>query len=155
VAYPVECLYQGHPFPRKPRWWKTNFNIYQVFDDSFRSLNENVPNRRRIIGKIAAREYDLVVYGSVTRSLDLFKCVAAHYPKEKVLCINGDDDLLYGPPEIPPFKVRLKQRVRNYIRRDKFSGPQRDPSLSAIDQWRKLHSEIRAHSMIFIRELVI
>lgn len=155
VAYPLECLYASQPVPAKPKWWKTNFNIYRVAGDDLRSPNEIKPDIHRIEQKIAAREYDLIVYGSITRSPDLFQLVTANYPKEKVFCINGEDDyrrFAGGPPRL---SERFRQRYRNFLRRNRFTGPQLDPDLDPLSQWRKLLAEIQPKSTVFMRELIV
>lgn len=156
VAYPLECLYAGRPVPTKPRWWKTNFNLYQVLDDAVRSPNEKAPDIRGIEKKISAREYDLIIYGSITRSGDLFELVTANYAKEKVFCINGDDDYRRYPAEVHvPWPKRIKQLVRRRLERNRRTGPQMDPALHPIAQWRKLLAEIQPKSTVFMRELLV
>jgi len=154
VAYPLECLYASQPFPTKPKWWKTNFNIYRALDDSLRSPNEKTPDLRRIKQKIAAREYDIVIYGSITRSSDLFNLVTANYSKDKVFCINGEDDYRRFPEgSLLPWKERFRQQLRNRLRRN--GGLQLDPSVHPIAQWRKLLAEIHPKSTVFMRELLV
>jgi len=154
VAYPLECLYFSSPFPKKPHWWKTNFNIYKILPEDYRSPNEKHFNKQQIINNIKERKYDLIVYGSVTRSLELFELVKKYYPKKQVIGINGEDDLLGGSADLPPIAKRLKQRLRNFIKRNKFSGPQLDPALPCLEQWRELRKKIEPFTTLFMRELV-
>jgi hypothetical protein len=154
VAFPLDCMYQDKDFPTKPHWWKTNFNIYRILNKSHRSENEKAPNLKRIINNIKTKSYDIIIYGSCTRSLELFKLATNYYPPHQIICINGEDDLMGGNPNLPPLSKRLKQRLRNLSKRNKYSGPQMDPSLTCISQWRKLYSEIKTKSTVFMRELV-
>jgi hypothetical protein len=154
VAYPIDCMYKDSPFPKKPHWWKTNFNIYRILSEDHRSPNETKFNQNQIIKNIKEKKYDLIVYGSVTRSLELFELVKKYYPKQQVIGINGEDDLLGGSPGLPPMSKRLKQRIRNFIRRNKYSGPQPDPAIPCLDQWRKLKNQIAPYTTLFMRELV-
>ena len=55
-------------------------------------------DRTRIKDRIAAKEFDLIIYGSIQRSQDFFDLVVKTYPRERVLFIDGEDQshLLYN-----------------------------------------------------------
>lgn len=48
-------------------------------------------DRNDISGRVLAREFDLIVYGSVTRCTDYLKEVLSVYPPERVFYIDGED----------------------------------------------------------------
>jgi hypothetical protein len=152
VAFPVDFMYEGHEVPSRPKWWKTNFNIYGILNEGSRSQNEVTPDIERVIAKISKREYDLIVYGSATRSLDLYEIVTEHYGSDSVFFLNGEDDYLKLQP--PSRSKRMRHRMRRLLRRDKYSGPEPDLSLDPLSQWRKLLAEIRQKGTVFMRELV-
>jgi len=150
VAYPVPCMYVNGAFPKKPKWWKTNFNIYQSLDESQRSLNEKQFNLDRILAKIRNQDFDLIVYGSVTRSMALFELVKKYYPKDKVVGINGDDSMTGNKI---PFGKAVKLWLRALPRKKRHSGPQLNFFLPDYVAWSQLRKTIEPNCTLFMREI--
>lgn len=57
---------------------------------------KNLPTRRFIIKNIKNHFFDLIVYGSIRRCRKYFSLVMRHYPKEKIVTIDGEDEC-YAP----------------------------------------------------------
>lgn len=156
VAYPLECLYSGKPVPSKPKWWKTNFNIYGILDDTLRSPNEKRCNLNTIIANIRSKAYDVIIYGSMSRSLALFRLAAEYYPKKRIICINGDDDNMLGAPKRPTFFKGVKAMLREGARRDrKYEGFPAVPFSDNHSRWKNLSAAIMPHCTLFMRELAL
>src|SRR5262245_27711032 len=74
--------------------------IGHMYTDSehyyFHSLYKLLPDipvdREDIVGKIRARYFDAVIYGSVHRCLDYFDLVRALYPRDRIVFLDGEDD---------------------------------------------------------------
>lgn len=62
------------------------FSIYGLLGD------DRDVDRSDIAAKIAARHFDLVVFGSVRRCLDHLDLVLAHYPPRAIAFVDGEDD---------------------------------------------------------------
>lgn len=48
-------------------------------------------DRSGVKQRIANKEFDLIIYGSIQRSQQFFDLVVAHYPREKVIFVDGED----------------------------------------------------------------
>jgi hypothetical protein len=76
-----------------------------------RILEDHEVDRSDIEEKIAGRYFDLVIYGSIARSMLHFPLVLASYPKSRVFVIDGEDHTnLYQIPlelRLPYFKREL------------------------------------------------
>jgi hypothetical protein len=153
LAFPADVMYHSRPLPVYPKWWKTNFNIYQVLDDAARSPNEDSPDIARIRANIRQRKYDVIVYGSITRSTSLFNLAADHYPKERLWCINGEDDIHNIPAAT--FRKKLDRSLHNFVRRNTYCGTAMYPLHDRVKLWRKLLGKIQPRSTVFMRELVV
>jgi hypothetical protein len=90
VAFPVEYMYKSSNKPaEKLHGW--GFNYSKVLDDEIKSENENEFNLQKIENKIVNKEYDLIVFGSLTRSRIYLDYVINNYPKEKIIGFIGED----------------------------------------------------------------
>jgi len=56
------------------------------------TLDECSVDRSDILSKIKNKYFDFVIYGSCTRCLDSIQDVLNHYPKNKIVFIDGEDD---------------------------------------------------------------
>jgi hypothetical protein len=56
------------------------------------TLDECVVDRQNIEDKIRDRYFDFVIYASATRCNDYFPLVSKHYPIEKIVLVDGEDD---------------------------------------------------------------
>ena len=68
---------------------------------TFWLIGENNINRENIEQKIKDKFYDLIIYGSIKRCKDYYNLVIEHYPDEKVVLIDGNDE-----PELDPLYER-------------------------------------------------
>jgi hypothetical protein len=84
----VGPLYQGYPISTL---YGKGFTLYGLLPD--------IPiDRNHIPDRIASREFDLIIYGSIQRYQPYFDLVVSTYPREKILLIDGEDQssLLYN-----------------------------------------------------------
>ena len=69
------------------------FTIYKKIDKSYKKVGlDNLTIKKRIEDKY----YDLIVYSSIRRYDEFFSQVIKFYPKEKIICIDGEDDLNFS-----------------------------------------------------------
>jgi hypothetical protein len=75
-----------------------------------RLLPEVPLDRSNIAERISAREFDLIIYGSVCRGIQFLQRVSSVYPREKILFIDGEDqpDLI---PELPAHGIYFKREL--------------------------------------------
>jgi hypothetical protein len=64
---------------------------------TFWLIGENNIDRENIEQKIKDQFYDLIIYGSIKRCKDYYDLVSQHYPDNKVILIDGNDE-----PELDP-----------------------------------------------------
>ena len=64
-------------------------NIYGNGFTIFKTIENEPTNRHNIKERILNREFDLVIYGSITRNSDFISDVASCYPKERIVFIDG------------------------------------------------------------------
>lgn len=80
-----KSMYKGYPQnPDKPMYGK-GFTLYGTLDDI-------KVDRDDIECKIKNTFFDYVVYGQCTRSRPYLKLVHEHYPRRKIIMIDGEDD---------------------------------------------------------------
>ena len=75
-------------------------------------IEEGEVDREDLLKKIQFRFYDLVIYGSVQRNADLLYDVIAHYPRERVLFVDGEDQPLYLR-ELPKHGLYFKRELHS------------------------------------------
>ena len=75
-------------------------------------IEEGNVDREDLLKKIQFRFYDLIVYGSVQRNADLLYDVIAHYPRERVLFVDGEDQPLYLR-ELPKHGLYFKRELHS------------------------------------------
>jgi hypothetical protein len=63
-----------------------------------RILPEVPIDRSNIKERIASREFDLIIYGSIQRDQSFFDLVVSRYPRDRIILIDGEDQshLLYN-----------------------------------------------------------
>jgi hypothetical protein len=59
---------------------------------TFWLIGDNNIDRTNIEEKIKDRYYDLIIYGAIKRCKDYYELVSKHYPANKVILIDGDDE---------------------------------------------------------------
>jgi len=59
---------------------------------TFWLIGDNNIDRTNIEEKIKDRYYDLIVYGSIKRCKNFYELVSKHYPTNKVILIDGNDE---------------------------------------------------------------
>lgn len=64
---------------------------------TFWLIGDNNIDRTNIEQKIKDQFYDLIIYGSIKRCKDYYDLVSQHYPDNKVILIDGNDE-----PELDP-----------------------------------------------------
>ena len=64
---------------------------------TFWLIGDNNIDRTNIEQKITDQFYDLIIYGSIKRCKDYYDLVSQHYPDNKVILIDGNDE-----PELDP-----------------------------------------------------
>ena len=88
-------------FPELPYMY-SNFSplssLYGLGFTLYGLLQEIPIDRSAIPERIASREFDLIIYGSIQRGQHFFDLVVKHYPRERILLIDGEDQssLLYN-----------------------------------------------------------
>jgi hypothetical protein len=64
---------------------------------TFWLIGENKIDRINIEDKIRDQYYDLIIYGSIKRCKDYYDLVSKHYPDNKVILIDGNDETELDP----------------------------------------------------------
>lgn len=63
------------------------FSLYGLID-------EGQVDRDDVLAKIQAKYFDLIVFGSIAREYNLLAIVSEHYPANKIVLLDGEDDPL-------------------------------------------------------------
>jgi len=74
---------------QKSKLYGKGFTITGLLDSKLK----NVLTNDETIEKIKLRFFNLIVYGSIHRCKSFFGLVMQHYPKEKILVIDGEDEI--------------------------------------------------------------
>lgn len=84
---------------------------------TFWLIGENNIDRSNIEEKIKDRYYDLIIYGAIKRCKQYYDLVSKHYPDNKIILIDGNDE-----PELDPlytkhlyFKRELQESHPNLL----------------------------------------
>lgn len=64
---------------------------------AFWLIGDNNIDRTNIEGKIKDNFYDLIIYGSIKRCKDYYDLVTKHYPDNKIVLIDGNDETELDP----------------------------------------------------------
>jgi len=64
---------------------------------AFWLIGDNNIDRTNIEEKIKDRYYDLIIYGAIKRCKDYYDLVSQHYPTNKVILIDGNDETELDP----------------------------------------------------------
>jgi hypothetical protein len=64
---------------------------------TFWLIGDNNIDRTNIEEKIKDRYYDLIIYGAIKRCKDYYDLVSQHYPANKVILIDGNDETELDP----------------------------------------------------------
>jgi hypothetical protein len=64
---------------------------------TFWLIEDNNIDRTNIEDKIKDQYYDLIIYGSIKRCKDYYNLVSKHYPDNKVILIDGNDETDLDP----------------------------------------------------------
>lgn len=124
VDYQNDCLLIGlkELFGEDVVDYKKRYHIYKDFSQDeakkqygkgftlTRVLDPDNTDRSDIVKKIEKKYFDLVVYGSIWRCQDLLDVVLEHYPKNKIVLIDGDDQTKFHHTVkhgVPYFKREL------------------------------------------------
>jgi hypothetical protein len=89
----VEHIYDTFPDHLVPFQYGKGFTICKTVDDLEVDRND-------IDAKIISNYFDIVVYGAIWRCTDKFELVIKHYPKNKIIAIDGEEP---PNPEIHPY----------------------------------------------------
>ncbi len=85
IDYPKkESMYKGY-IP------KADTVVYGRLFTIWRTLEDIVVNRENIIERIKSNDYDLVIFGSIHRSYEIFKELKPFLKKDKTILIDGED----------------------------------------------------------------
>jgi hypothetical protein len=76
-------MYRDHP--ALSQLYGSGFTLFGLL------ASDSGIDRHDIESKIRSHFYDLIVYGSIQRMQNFFKTVIAHYTREEVLLIDGED----------------------------------------------------------------
>lgn len=91
VLHPVDYIYKSTTMNTMNLYGK-GFNYTKVLDDTYKCLYEvNHKYISTIHSNIIGRKYDLIVYGSIGRSLSLLEHIIRCYPTSKVVGMYGED----------------------------------------------------------------
>lgn len=66
------------------------------FTSTFLIDKDNV-DRNNIEDKISNKYYDIIVYGNIRRCQDYYGLVKQYYPDNKIVCVDGNDDIACDP----------------------------------------------------------
>lgn len=89
----VEHIYTTFPDHLLPQQYGRGFTICKTVDD----LDVD---RTDIDAKIAARYFDYIIYGAIWRCTDKLELAIKHYPKSKIIALDGEEP---PNPEIHPY----------------------------------------------------
>lgn len=82
-------------FPRIPYMYADYGDLSRLYGRGFTLWgllgDDSAVDRTDISSKIAHRFYDLIVYGSICRDHSLLDLVTLHYPRHRVIFIDGED----------------------------------------------------------------
>lgn len=59
---------------------------------TFWLINKDEVDRSNIEEKIKNKYFDLIIYGAIRRCQDYYDLVIQHYPYNKIICLDGNDD---------------------------------------------------------------
>ena len=111
VAYPVDYIYEETKVNTKKLYGK-GFGYTKILSADIKSENEINSNQDEIINNIKLKKYDIIVYGSIKRSSYLFNMVSDIYPKEKIVCMYGEDINKYAKNFCNVYKDKCQLFVR-------------------------------------------
>ena len=60
-------------------------------------IDEDKVDRCNIEQKIKDKYYDVIIYGAIKRCKDYYDLVTQHYPNNKIICIDGNDESELDP----------------------------------------------------------
>jgi len=66
------------------------------FTSTFLIDKDNV-DRNNIEDKIRDKYYDIIIYGNIRRCQDYYGLVKQYYPDNKIVCVDGNDDVVCDP----------------------------------------------------------
>jgi hypothetical protein len=142
----VDHIYNTFPEHLLPSQYGRGFTICRTVED----LDVD---RTDIDAKIVSKYFDLIVYGAIWRCTDKFELVVKHYPRSKIIAIDGEEP---PNPEIHPyskyttyFKRELYQNYLN-INPIQFSLPDIKLNSNIIAKNKNLANIIPIHTRTYI-----
>jgi len=80
-----ESMYKGATDGNRDKMYGKGFTLYGLLDDIS-------VDRTDIESKIKHKNFDFVIYGQVTRSRPYIQLVNEHYPRKKIIMLDGEDE---------------------------------------------------------------
>ena len=87
---PIVSLYKEYKDKIDPRYLWGGITAFWL-------IGENNIDRTNIEQKIKDQYYDLIIYGAIKRCKDYYDLVSTHYPDNKVILIDGNDETELDP----------------------------------------------------------
>lgn len=74
--------------------WETKISKQHLWGGmtTFWLIDKDEVDRSNIEEKIKNKYFDLIIYGAIRRCQDFYDLVTQHYPDNKIICIDGNDD---------------------------------------------------------------
>lgn len=98
--------YKSFPNEKLSLLYGRGFTVTQVLD-------EDETDRSDIIAKIKNNYFDYIVYGSVNRCLDYFDLVSSIYPKNKIILVDGEDEITYHKLYFQKYPYFKREKINN------------------------------------------
>jgi hypothetical protein len=94
VAYPrIPHIYKSFPAEQAQRLYGRGMTYSRVLEEEDeKDENRNGEKKSFLEDRIRAKEFDLVLYGSVHRGMPFLELVREVYPRDKIAYICGEDD---------------------------------------------------------------
>lgn len=114
-------MFTDYPIERKSELYGMGFSISCRVPSNKRIVHE----KAKALKNIETHYYDLVIYGEISRCLDLWDTVKNHYLKNEIICVEGSDfmhpylnrKLKYGSTILKPFGYKKAIEVHDWVKR--------------------------------------
>jgi hypothetical protein len=129
---------------QKLKLYGRGFTLYSTLD------TDNT-DRTDLPHKIRSKYFDLIIYGSMWRCLDYFDLVNEHYPKNKIILLDGEDQrkLHRLHRKYPCFKRELRKN-RKGLYPVSFSIPEEKIISSPVEKDRKFATVVPGDTSTYI-----
>ena len=98
-------MYSDYPKEKRCDLYGMGFTITGLIDPSLK----NVVNESQAVECIESKFFDAIIYGHIHRCQDLWDIVVDNYPRERIICIDGEDWSM----QFLPFLEKKKKKKKN------------------------------------------